>query len=650
MPEAASANSMLQAPAESLDVRAAADGTVSVHKLRVVPFSTEAEIDTLLASGSSRRHTHGTLMNATSSRSHLVLTLYTTCRSSRDGTEQKGRLHLVDLAGSERVGKSGVVGEQLKEAQNINKSLSSLEQVMLALQAKQQNGGGNGASASKEVAHVPYRNSKLTLLLSDALGAKGACAKTLMIMQVSPSPSSISETKRTLAFGERCQAVCLGAVRRAAASSGTCGGRTARQSEAAGKDEERAAKLQVELLEARKHAKESEQRAKAAEQRAETLNERLKEAHAMVERLKAADPPRPTPREHKPAVPTRHATRSVGAATARAELVSTVPLAAASVDLGATASTVRGSTEAVGGIAPSIASSIVAKVAGGVVDDAGDAPWRVVSPGNDDKTAAKGGQQRRSFPRASPLTGAGEGAIDAWVDTPGSGQGSARSSAGSSAGSGGGQTSPRRSSERSPRFTSSSSRASTGSQKGGPSPLQPRSVNSNHGMPRASPLYEEKAAAASAAAGGAADAPIEAAHTHYTSEAASAAYRKAYEELFEAHAHKLPPAEGGRRSGSSKAAPAVAPNAGKVARPRATGKGSAEGSAGENAENDPMGTRTNSMPVPALRGVGGRESIAPPPASRYALRPKTSRAASASHYAATQRPVTANGASTARWR
>ena len=112
-------------------MRAAPDGNVTVHKLRVVPFSTAAEVEALLVSGSARRHTHGTLMNASSSRSHLVLTLYVSCRSSRDGSELKGRLHLVDLAGSERVGKSGVVGEQLKEAQSINKSLSSLEQVML---------------------------------------------------------------------------------------------------------------------------------------------------------------------------------------------------------------------------------------------------------------------------------------------------------------------------------------------------------------------------------------------------------------------------------------------------------------------------------------------------------------------------------------
>ena len=69
-------------------------------------------------------------MNAGSSRSHLILTLYAHLRSEPDGVEWRGRLHLVDLAGSERVGKSGVTGDQLKEAQHINKSLSALEQVL----------------------------------------------------------------------------------------------------------------------------------------------------------------------------------------------------------------------------------------------------------------------------------------------------------------------------------------------------------------------------------------------------------------------------------------------------------------------------------------------------------------------------------------
>lgn len=90
----------------------------------------------------------------------------------------------MDLAGSERVKKSGSAGKQLKEAQSINKSLSALADVIGAL--------------SSDGQHIPYRNHKLTMLMSDSLGGN---AKTLMFVNVSPAESNLEETYNSLMYG-----------------------------------------------------------------------------------------------------------------------------------------------------------------------------------------------------------------------------------------------------------------------------------------------------------------------------------------------------------------------------------------------------------------------------------------------------------------
>jgi kinesin family protein C1 len=124
-------------------------------------------------------------MNDQSSRSHYVLRLRIR-RQEPDGQTRESDLYLVDLAGSERVKESGVSGEQMAEAKAINKSLSSLGDVIAAL-----------ASAAK---HVPFRNSKLTHLMQNALSGS---SKTLMFVNVSPHPRHYHETLSSLRFAQK---------------------------------------------------------------------------------------------------------------------------------------------------------------------------------------------------------------------------------------------------------------------------------------------------------------------------------------------------------------------------------------------------------------------------------------------------------------
>ena len=112
---------------------------------------TEKAVENLLNTASSNRRVAATKANERSSRSHsvFILTLKGSC--SATGESSEGVLNLVDLAGSERLKQSGAEGSRRKETQAINKSLSSLGDVIAAL----------GSKTSSE-AHIPYRNSKVS--------------------------------------------------------------------------------------------------------------------------------------------------------------------------------------------------------------------------------------------------------------------------------------------------------------------------------------------------------------------------------------------------------------------------------------------------------------------------------------------------------
>jgi len=173
-----------------LDIKTDAGGMVVVQGAVVEEVTSAQQLMDVIAAGQRRRHVSATHMNRESSRSHLIMSFIIECTNLQTQAVTKGKLSFVDLAGSERIKKSKAEGEQLKEAQAINKSLSALGNVIVAL--------------SQGKGHVPYKDNKLTLLMSDSIGGN---AKTLMFVNVSPTDGNLDETQNSLLYATRVKAI-----------------------------------------------------------------------------------------------------------------------------------------------------------------------------------------------------------------------------------------------------------------------------------------------------------------------------------------------------------------------------------------------------------------------------------------------------------
>ncbi|XP_005111799.1 kinesin-like protein KIF9 isoform X3 [Aplysia californica] len=153
----------------------------------------EEEALNLLFEGETNRSIAAHQLNKQSSRSHCIFTVYLESRSRTQSNAKYtvSKVNFVDLAGSERLSKSKSEGKTKEEAMYINKSLSFLEQVVIAL-------------ASRTRDHVPFRQSKLTHYLKDSIG--GNC-NTLLVANMWGEPAQLEETVSTLRFATRMMCV-----------------------------------------------------------------------------------------------------------------------------------------------------------------------------------------------------------------------------------------------------------------------------------------------------------------------------------------------------------------------------------------------------------------------------------------------------------
>lgn len=179
---------------KNMDLRENKKKGIFIKDLNTPVVKTVDELLKWMDMGDKGRHVGATAMNAGSSRSHSIFTVFLESEEKIDEKNSKikaAKLNLVDLAGSERQSKTEATGMRLKEATKINLSLSALGNVIAAL-----------VSGKKK--HIPYRDSKLTRLLQDSLGGN---TKTLMIAAISPADDNYDETLGTLKYANRAKQI-----------------------------------------------------------------------------------------------------------------------------------------------------------------------------------------------------------------------------------------------------------------------------------------------------------------------------------------------------------------------------------------------------------------------------------------------------------
>lgn len=181
-----------------LPIRENAQGQVFVSQLHDVPVPSVTAFNTIYARATRARTVAATKLNHASSRSHAVLTL-TIETEVEGGRKGVGKCRLIDLAGSEDNKRTGneASKERMRESVEINQSLLTLRKVVTALndgEVRPFAGRADRTADALMQSRIPYRDSKLTRILSDALGGESSA---LVICNISPCASSYRDTMKS---------------------------------------------------------------------------------------------------------------------------------------------------------------------------------------------------------------------------------------------------------------------------------------------------------------------------------------------------------------------------------------------------------------------------------------------------------------------
>jgi kinesin family protein C1 len=193
-------------------VKMAKDGMQFISNLQELTVESSEDLAELMQVALTNRAVATSEMNERSSRSHSVCRI--TLVGTRGSTQIQSTINMVDLAGSERLSSPSKAeidlaplderaalhenaSKRQAETLAINKSLSALASVIQAVRVKSN--------------HVPYRDSKLTYVLQDALGKDSKC---LMMVNVSPRTDCLNETLCSLRFASKVNDTTRGPAKR----------------------------------------------------------------------------------------------------------------------------------------------------------------------------------------------------------------------------------------------------------------------------------------------------------------------------------------------------------------------------------------------------------------------------------------------------
>lgn len=183
---------LLDTSKQNLAIKEDKNRGIYVQDATEIYVNSGEEMRKVMRIGAQNRTIAATRMNEGSSRSHSIFGICLSQKNIETGEMKQSKLTFVDLAGSEKLNKTGAKGQQLEEAKNINKSLTTLGMVI------------NTLAEGKANSFVPYRDSKLTRILQESIGGNSL---TTLLLAASMCNYNDKETISTLRFGSRAKAI-----------------------------------------------------------------------------------------------------------------------------------------------------------------------------------------------------------------------------------------------------------------------------------------------------------------------------------------------------------------------------------------------------------------------------------------------------------